>query len=308
MPAFKDSYVMIYHGSRRGGKTLSMVVQVFFDLLAGRKVFCNVPIAFIFRGREYRTQPFDYYSLLAQDEMYKGGVICWDEAALWLYSRDSGAQFNKLATLSLTLVGKWECNLYCTLQFLNMLDKNIRQQADAIVLCTDLSFKYSQLGRGTTIGQIWQDISGRFTGDMYEMSKETFQQTLHGKEYWQIYDTKKAFDIFDAKRKVKMDYNTVNISEAGVNEGNVQKGGHYSQVDADALLQIQHIIGDFASEGKDVVSPWEIKNRARNVGLRLTDYEFSKLVPSLGLEVKGNRYNPLYVIPQEDYTGVLVPA
>ena len=207
--AFKDSYVLLFHGSRRGGKTLSMVTQAVLDMIAGRTVFANFQISFTYKGKAYHSLPLDYYALLAQDEQYKDAVICWDETALWAYSRDSSATFNKVIGLALTLIGKWETNLYCTVQFLNMIDKNFRQQADSQILCTDLSFKYSHLGRGTMIGQLLQDISGRFTGTMWEHNRETFQRTLKGKPFWFFYNTKQTFNIFEAKRKVKLDLNEV---------------------------------------------------------------------------------------------------
>lgn len=306
MSKYKDSYVLIFHGSRRGGKTLSMVVQVIIDMLSGRTVFANFLISFVYRGKQYSSLPLDYYALLAQDEGYKDSVICWDETALWAYARDSQSTFNKIIGLALTLIGKWECNLYCTVQFLNMIDKNFRQQADSIILCTDLSFKYKQLGRGTTIGQICQDISGRFTGDMYEFSHEVYQRTLHGKFAWGCYNTKQTFDIFDAKRKVKMDYGSVRIGESGVQESH-QKGGLFSDEDAQILVAVQHILGEFAAEGKDKIKNWEFKNRLSNNGLYLRPDKLRRVVAQLDIEVQGDPFHQVYILPKDrEEEGVLV--
>lgn len=301
---FKDSYVLIFHGSRRGGKTLSMVVQCIIDMIRGRKVFSNFPIRFVFRGRLYESLRLDYYALLAQDEMYIDSVIAWDETAFWLYARNPNAGFNKICTLVLTLIGKWECNFYSTVQFLNMLDKNVRQQADAIVLCTDLSFRYKQLGRGTTIGQLCQDISGRFTGTMYEMSHDVYQRTLHGKWAWTAYDTKKAFDIFETQRKVKMNVSGVTISKGStdgdgqyIEPGTLDGEGHYSRQEARTLLPLQHIIGEFVEEGKSEVTPTEFGNRMINRGLNVSQYQLRQLMPMLGIQLDGDRYHTKYILP-----------
>jgi hypothetical protein len=303
MAQFKDSYVLIFHGSRRGGKTLSMVVQAVLDMLKGRVVYSNFKIAFNYKGRHYESQVLDYYSLLAQDEKYKDSCICWDETALWAYSRDSNATFNKILGLAITLIGKWEANLYCTVQFLNMVDKNLRQQSDAQILCTDLSFKYKNLERGSHIGQLLQDISGRFTGEMYEYSHEIYQRSLRGKAYWKCYNTKQTFDIFDAKRKVTLgNTDKVNLSQLQFDEdGNpITKRNSYDSDDAKNILALRNIAGGFSADGKEVVSAWDFKNALINSGNPISDYKLQRLLPSAGIEIGGNRYHQMYIIKESD--------
>ncbi len=297
---FKDSYCLVFHGSRRGGKTLSMVVQAIIDMLSGRKCFSNFPISFTLNGKIYQSEILDYYALLAQDDMYKDSVICWDETAFWLSARNPNAGFNKIATLVLTLIGKWEVNFYSTVQFLNFLDKNVRQQADAIVLCTDLSFKYHQLGRGTHIGQLLQDTSGRFTGTMYDYSHEIFQRTLAGKWAWPCYDTKIAFDIFETQRKVRIDTGKgVILSKNGIDNA-ITNDRQFTENESRELITLQHIIGEFIEEGKTEVQPWELKNKLRNYGIPVTDYKWRQITPYIDLEVVGNKQNPRFKLPIQE--------
>ena len=124
------------------------------------------------------SQELVYDELIHQESKFEGGVIGWDEPSLWLFSRNFQSRMNKIISQIIILMGHVEMNYYFATQFLSLLDKNIRLQMDALIFCSDLSFKYPQLQRGSTIGQLLQDMSGRFTGDMYENTGEVYQQTF----------------------------------------------------------------------------------------------------------------------------------
>ncbi len=300
MSKFKDSYLLIFHGPRRGGKTLSMVVQAIIDIVVNdRKVFSNFPIGFSLLGKWYHTLPLNYYGLLAQDEQYKDSVIIWDETALWASARDSQTVFNKITSLVLTLIGKWEVSFYVGVQFLSLLDRNIKQQADAVTLCTDLSFKYPQLGRGTTISQQLQDYSGRFTGDTFEMSQEWYQRTLHGKFAWSCYNTKQSYDVMAARQKLHIQAGQVNISRDGVVNAFQENTPNYN-VDEGNRIIIGHTIKEFQSQCEEQGHPpilhvGEFWARARNNGVvGLDTRSAGKYMMALGVPRVGTFYNPRY--------------
>lgn len=207
----KESYVLIFHGARRSGKTMSAVVQGIIDMVCnGRKVYSMVPIKFDLVESEgkspvrYESLMFDLESLLLQDPMFINSTVIWDEINLWLLSRNHAAVLNKLSGQLATLIGKLGMNLYATSQFLSLVEKNIRIQADALIACFDLHHSYKNLSQGQVIHQELQDYSGRFTGRPFETTGETYERLLHGDMFKGTYDTHKTFDIYEAAARYRV--------------------------------------------------------------------------------------------------------
>jgi hypothetical protein len=208
---YEDSYVTMWHGPRRGGKSASMAYDVHANLLAGKRCFADSPVSFDFQIDEnyrhhYESERLDYLEFLRVDEpwfkkKYSNSVIAWDEIDKRMFSRNFMSVFAKFQSQFITLVGKLEMTFLMTAQREHLVDRNIREQIDALVMCIDLSFEYSHLQRGTTIGQSWRDMSGRFTGQMFDYSQQEYQQTFYAKNFWPIYDTKWAPSLVDSMQK-----------------------------------------------------------------------------------------------------------
>jgi hypothetical protein len=218
-----DAYVLLFHGGRGGGKTMSAVVQCIIDMVCfGQKVFSMVPIVFDYREDEdspaihYESQFFDIDSLLAQDTMFHNSVVLWDEINLWLLSRNHAAVLNKLSGQLATLLRKLDMSLYATTQFMSLVEKNIRIQADATILCFDLHYTYHNLSKGQIINQQLQDMSGKFTGRPFETTGMTYERLLHGDQFKGTYDTKKTFDIYEASRRYRIKMDIKEITRDGV--------------------------------------------------------------------------------------------
>lgn len=295
----QDSYVIVWHGPRRGGKTISQSTQSGIDMINGRNVWSNYPIAFSMRWNFdhilhfYSSQPLDYQKLLHQDPQFEGGVISWDEPALWLFSRNFNSRMNKMFSLIITLMGKLEMNYYFTCQFLSLLDKNIRLQMDALIFCSDLSFKYRQLERGSTIGQLLQDMSGRFTGEMYEYTNMVYQQTFFCKPFWPIYNTKATFDVMEA-------WNTSREIKQSDLEGAYEKNGEYQYTQEESYrIKLEHLITGLKAENKMEIAPSEFWRGARNIGVNLTLYKGEQLIRDLGVDISGERGKPVYRLTPE---------
>lgn len=297
---YEDSFLIVFHGPRRGGKTLSAVVQAIIDMLNGRKVWSNFPISFDFYGKHYESLPLDYHALLRQDPQFENGVIVWDETALWAFARNSQAFFNKMLGLILTLIGKMELNLYVTVQFLKLLDSNVRIQMDALVMCTDLSFKYPHLGRGTTIGHLMQDISGRFTGETYDYSERIYQRTLHGQPFWFCYNTKQLFIVEETQRKLTKGELYFEGSDVN-NEWSEQ--GAFTENKAD-ILCVEHLLDEKRSENKEKIKQRVLYLAAQSRGFTGTTAEFEYILELLN--VKTYHSGGLWLCDLREGEGLLV--
>lgn len=231
-----DSYLLLFDGGRGGGKTMSAVVQCIIDMVCYRQtVFSMVPIVFDFKENEnspvvhYESKMLDIDALLLQDEMFRNSIVFWDEINLWLFSRSHASVLNKLSGLLVTLLRKLDMSLYATAQFLSLVDKNIRMQADANILCFDLHYQYRNLSKGQIIHQELKDISGKFTGRPFESTGVTYERLLHSNPFKGTYDTKKTFDIYEAQRRYRVKMAVKEITRDGVDNsfsdmcGNVKK-------------------------------------------------------------------------------------
>ena len=206
MTKIRDSYLVIYHGPIRGGKTASMTGDASMGMLNGRRVFSNYRISFNYNGKTYAAEPLQPEELMYVDrpevkKKYTDCIICIDEGALLMAARNFQDATNKLISQSMLLRGKLELSVFVTVQFLSMFEKNMRIQEDTLVFCHDLSFKFRDRERGAFISQAFQDISGRSTGETYEYSGMVYRQTFRAKPFWYIYDTKEM-PVSVVKQKV----------------------------------------------------------------------------------------------------------
>jgi len=285
MPYY-DSHVKVYHGPRRGGKTASATGDGAIALLNSQNVFSNYPIDFWFKENEesetkhYKSEPLLLEELLRIDDpevqnKYRRSLCIWDETALSLYSRNSQAVVNKMYGLIITLIGKLELSFDFTTQFISLLDKNIRIQEDALIFCSDLSFKYPHLQRGSVISQIWQDISGRYTGEMYEYSNQTYQQTFYDKWVWNIYDTLGTFDILKAQEKITWDQLRENVSE-------------YEYTDNEANIEIlKHLINEYEAMEQYKIPQPIMYRAAKTRGFSGKAADMGQLLMEVGVKLYG---------------------
>lgn len=293
MPIFEDSYALLWWGPRRGGKSASMAQQCGIDLINGRKVFADSPVSFDYQPLpgsklyHYQTLPLNYDEFLLIDspefkQKYMHSIAAWDEVDKWLFARNFQSVFNKICSQFITLIGKLEMTFYFTAQFLSLVEKNIRIQLDSQIRCIDLSFKYPHLQRGSTIGQVWQDISGRFTGDMFEYTQESYQQTFYAKPFWGIYDTKHAPPLLEAQRKLEIKQPKKIISIGDI-DGAIDQDSQYrlDNKENNGLI-LEHLateLGALKEVGAQTeFTKQEINIMARQRGFNDSDYSlFSQL-------------------------------
>ena len=235
---YEDSYVTMWHGPRRGGKSASMAYEVMANLLAGKRVFADSPVSFNFqidekRIHHYESEPLNYLEFLQIDDptfkrKYSNSVIAWDEVDKWLFNRNFQSVFNKINSQFITMIGKLEMTFLMTAQFIGLVERNIVRQIDNEARCVDLSFKYPHLERGSTIGQMWRDVSGRTTGEMFEYNDEEYQQTFYAKTVWPIYNTKHTPSLLDSMQKIKIEQPTKLITVGDIQD--VAGSNNYKEI------------------------------------------------------------------------------
>lgn len=281
-----DSTVIAWHGSRGSGKTLSMVVQAIIKMIGGQTVWSNIPIVFNYQTEDnstpirYEALPLNVDALITQDVNLTGGIICWDEMPLWVYSRASSSVMNKLVGQILTMLRHRTLSLYLTTQFLSFVDKNVRLQMDCDIHCTDLSFKYRQLERGSTIGQLSKDISGMFTGEQYDITGRIYRRTLFGKRFWFCYDSYNTFDILKAQQKVKLNLGSRLITREDLAHGAIEgiddpvvrvrelmgelKGSQFGAGEVQNYLSSNGLLGNVGSMGRLIKAAGWVRKRLGN--------------------------------------------
>ena len=302
MAVYEDSYVIIWHGPRRGGKSISMAYEEAIALLNGRRVFADSPVQFLYPNEDgswtkYKSEPLNYDEFLfvteddALKKKYTRAVVAWDEVDKWMFSRNFNSVFSKITSQFITLIGKLEMTFLMTAQFIHLVDKNIRIQVDAEIGCTDLSFLYPHLGRGTNVGWIAKDISGRYTGQMYQDTGMEYQATLYAKPFWDIYDTKHAPSILDSmqKREIKQDKHIIDLREGrGGLEEDLDERNHGKN-----YLIMEHMVEEMRDSGT-TYRRGEIVKMAKERGYTDSSYILFSALNRIGvIPIQNNRYTVL---------------
>jgi len=282
MGKYKDSYLVIYHGPIRGGKTASMTGDLALDMISGRRVFANYKIEFRYNGKDYAAEPLITDELMLIDkpdikQKYTDCCIGWDEGALSMPALDFQTAQNKLTTQAMLLRGKLEANVYFCVQYLSMFAKNMRLQEDTLVFCHDMSFKYKNLERGAFISQAFQDISGRSTGETYEYSGQVFRQRFFAKLVWPIYDTK---EMPESVVKQKIGIKDVRAALNGY-ELESQENDSYSLKEENDMV-IDNLIGELVSMKQTTVSLSVIKSMAEHRTFQGSKSELSEILMNKG--------------------------
>jgi len=289
----RDSYMIVYHGPIRGGKTVSMTADIATDMLNGRQAFTNYPIEFDYQEDE--DSPIKHYASeeLIPDELllidkpefkkkYTDCVIGWDEGALSLPAREFASAQNKLTSQTMLLRGKLEASIYFTVQYLSMWERNMRLQEDTLVFCHDLSFKFTNLERGSTISQAFQDMSGRSTGETFDESQMYYRQTFRAKMFWPIYDTKRTFSV--VRDKIK--YGDV---RATLQNGDWERSDEYQlQQEDENRVVLSHLIEELKSQNQTRILGSILMNMAKQRGFQGRASDMGAILMSEGMYLTAN--------------------
>lgn len=291
------SIVAVYHGGRGSGKTLSMSAEGALAMIAGKRVWSNYDIAVNYKGndgpvRQYKSIRIDMPDLLnmqRHDEI-RDGLVLLDEWNLFCNSRRSGSIANVVFSGVVQLIRKRKLCFYITAQDFHTLDRNIRWQADVLVSCFDLSFRYSNLKEGQIIAQRITDWSGVYTGRPilnHGWNAETEAQWarntrtrlfMKAAKFFGVYDTGFEYDVLEllAERRYQADTRRETIG------GSVNDSGGF---DAEQLKVLKDML---FYEGMERIESSELQARLNDIGIE------GDLRGHLGRKLKaaGFRYKP----------------
>jgi len=213
-----DSFVSVYSGARRSGKTMTMSIRAVNHLLMGEKVWSNYPIRFDWCDEngeltEYKSESLEIEDLITFRQDIRNGVICLDELNLWASARGHASMVNRLLNNWLQLLGHRFLSLYIAIQVVGSLDVFFRQQIDQVTECYDMHYRYRNIPKGVLIYEESTDWSGVFTGrPLYgnrwgtpEWQRNTKTMYLHTRPFWGIYNSWSEVDILKAMTQYRVE-------------------------------------------------------------------------------------------------------
>ena len=125
--------IAAFIGNIGSGKTLSMVKEAYNAHLQGRVVYSNFRLNFPYT-------PYTVEDLVSwaknRESLPSSFVLLIDEAHIYLDSRTSVANRNKVITYLLLQTRKMGCDVFFTTQFLHQVDKRLRNLTSHIVECS----------------------------------------------------------------------------------------------------------------------------------------------------------------------------
>jgi len=292
-----DSLVVVFTGGRGAGKTLSMVFSCCQDLVRGRQVFSNIPIAFRYQGRVYRSAPLDMEALYVLDSGVRNCVVAIDEINLWADSWSTQAVSSKMLVVLFQQIRKRNLSFYLTVQSFAWLNNRIRWQTDLHVSCRDYSFGKQDIERGCLIAQNLRDMSGIFTGrpwtpDSYysQNRNEVDRLFVTGKVFWPMYNSYHEFELSDMSTKYVFRKETKIISN-----------GEMSDMDSPGEMygKVCFMLDSLRAEGKTELGVGQMQEYLQYYGINSGLKNAGKFFKDCGVEFKRSRKGNYYKIVDE---------
>jgi len=302
MSFFDDSLVISFCGGRGSGKTLMLAYMCRNALLAGRKVYSNIDVAFRrqWNGRiySYKSNPLAMEALITLDQEMRSSVIAIDEVNLWADSHQWQAISAQMIEAIFQQLRKRKLSFLLSVQDFSWLVNRLRWQTDLRIETFDLSYQYPSMERGTFFSQRWFDLSGKMSGFPY--TKDTYDRSVrscmfYGKPFWNIYDTMNEFgyDSLTTKYKIKKTVKVIDCS------GNGQQGTSFEGENSNST-QLQHVIGGLIADGKETVNLRDLWRSALGNGMDTSRETIDKTAAILGIPTVGEGHHRRYILRTEE--------
>lgn len=127
-------------GDIGGGKTASMIRDVYIKYLQGRKIYSNIKLNFDY-------EPITIEDLIAMSEGkidINEAVIVLDELHIYMDSRTSASKRNRIISYFGLQTRKMDVDLYYTTQYINQVDLRIRNLTNCLVECYTTDSPYEK--------------------------------------------------------------------------------------------------------------------------------------------------------------------
>lgn len=166
--------ITLYRGSRGKGKTLTMVSDALKYYLKGYRILTNIQTLKF--GEKVNAQ---FILSLNRDSQLFNAVLVIDEIELFFDSRNFSRPENKTFSYFLQQIRKRNVEILCTCQYIDLVDKRLRQQLD--------NMAYPK----------YDEKTGYCGVHFYDITKlEDFEITNISPSL-RVYDARRIFNLYD---------------------------------------------------------------------------------------------------------------
>ncbi len=237
---YQPNIVGAYVGYAGGGKSLSLTGLIIKQLLAGRRVWSNMPVqispALLNRGNPFghisfprTTEPLNMQLLYMLDDSLVEGTIALDEMGYYADSRLSGSIKNRLITSITRQLRHRQLHFFYTAFDFMRVDSRLRDETDFVCQCEDLAGspwgeENENVVGGLVILQRYFDLTGKMTKGRNVVSWYSGPRTpysvlnFHARPFWECYDTRKIVSLEEAFSGVELDLQKTRISNRSSSE------------------------------------------------------------------------------------------
>lgn len=177
--------IIVFTGTVGGGKTLSMTVEAYKYYRQGHAIYSNYWLNFphtLLTAKRFRE-------MIEEKEQLQNVVLLLDEAHIWIDSRGSMTKKNKMISYFILQTRKRNVRLLATTQHYHQLDKRLRDTADIVCFCQNVSNKTSlvDVGKKVLIHQQYYYV--------WDPMKPNRQRVLYANPYFSLFDTREIVDF-----------------------------------------------------------------------------------------------------------------
>lgn len=217
-------FIIGISGPRGSGKSQTLSYLGIRALTLGLRCWLDYPLQFylIRRGKEYKdrellkSEQLDMVKLMTMNEDINGGFVGIDEYRRFASAYGFNSTQNQLLNEVWGQIRKNNISFGFVSKKIAWIDPMTRDETDIEIACQDAhmtSDGYHKYAEGEMIYWQVKDISGLWTGKMYEDHPIDHPAKLFAKPFWGSYNTNQHFDIFAAKAGVKLDLKKTIISD-----------------------------------------------------------------------------------------------
>ncbi len=244
--------------------------------------------------RHYESIPLDMNALYTFDKGISNGTVFIDEIQLWSSNHTTMSVVSRLLASILTLIRKRGLSFYYTVQSFEWLTRGMKFQIDAWITCMDLHFKFHNLEQGTSIMQVYHDMSGMFTGDPYNSRDEnaqTYRLVFHAKPFWQIYDSFNEFNPLLASQKLEIHQERVILDVDAMGSAVVAPPGDGDFLQESNEASISAVIQSLQFGGQRHIAATDLEAVLKASGCQVSLRQLTQVLPKYGLIKVDNGYD-----------------
>lgn len=208
-----DSYIICLSGARGGGKTETQAWLGIIAKILGYPVWSNFPLKFYLKKTKtakpeiVEAEMLDLSKLFALSDDIRGGLVLIDEYQTYCSKYSFNSMRNRIFGEFWAQIRKRDLSFCFTAKSIDWVDRRTISETDVELKCQDAHF--SEGGDGFKKGELVfyqvRDLSGKWTGKMFEDYPIFYPFNLPMRAVWGSYDTRQTVDVFEAMAKLELD-------------------------------------------------------------------------------------------------------